>query len=398
MKKKSFLLLICAAILLYGSCQKDKTIEKKATENGTGVKIDNGPIIVGETSPRYVVFPGSKWNKSNLTYSFDNGTADIPNNDEFQAIRDAFGLISNVTNLSFTEVSSGGDIRIGWYVGNHGDGAGNAFDGASGVLAHASYYTSNASHVILHFDDDENWSLSPLFGIDLMSVAIHEIGHTLGLDHSNESCATMNAFYSGTKRNLAQDDLNGIRAIYGIKAIINRVSSNCNNSIFSLASLGDATINWTISNPSIASVINNSNTSAEIAYNGTNGRAFLIANISLSCGQLIRDSIDVSYGVVNTENRSVYLNDDCYFPQNRHTIIGAYNTTDFKWYRRVLPNGSFSLQQTGGRTYIINGFATPNTCKDYEIKIEYTNPCSTVTQTYLFSDYICKCGKFDTEK
>lgn len=392
MKKKSFLLLLFAAVLLYNSCQKEKTVEK-TIENGTGVKIDNGPIIIGETSPRYVVFPGSKWNKSNLTYSFDNGTADIPNNDEFQAVRDAFDLISNITNLSFSEVSSGGDIRIGWYAGNHGDGAGNAFDGAGGTLAHASNYTASASYVILHFDEDENWSLSPQSGVDLMSVALHEIGHNLGLDHSPEFCATMNAFYSGVKRNLGQDDLNGIRDLYGVKAILNRVSSNCNNSVFSLAYFGNANINWTISNSSIASLVNSSNTSAEIAYTGTNGRAYLIADISLSCGQVIRDSIDVSYGIVGMKNTYANINNDCYFPQNTHTIVGAYNTTNFKWYRRTLPSGSFGLQQTGGRTYVITGFATPNTCRDYEIKVEYTNPCSTVTQTYLFSDYICKCDK-----
>lgn len=48
----------------------------------------------------------------------------------------------------------------------------------------------------------------------------HEIGHALGLAHSDDPNALMYPFYSGA-RNLDQDDIDGIRSIYpwGWKAV-----------------------------------------------------------------------------------------------------------------------------------------------------------------------------------
>lgn len=121
----------------------------------------------------------------------------------------------NIT-IGYTTSISNADIKIGWYKGDHGDGASNAFDGPGGVLAHAFYPTSG----IIHFDDDENWSASsfgPEFGtIDIASVAAHEFGHTIGLNHSECTNATMTPFYFGLNmRKLSVDDVVGSRVIYG---------------------------------------------------------------------------------------------------------------------------------------------------------------------------------------
>ena len=60
-----------------------------------------------------------------------------------------------------------------------------------------------------HFDDAEDWT-----DIDLVSVAAHEFGHSLGLEHSTVQSALMFPTYDGPHRFLDQDNINGICALY----------------------------------------------------------------------------------------------------------------------------------------------------------------------------------------
>ena len=48
-----------------------------------------------------------------------------------------------------------------------------------------------------------------------MNVSIHEIGHLLGLGHSNVQDAIMFAFYDDNVDSLRQDDIDGIQQLYG---------------------------------------------------------------------------------------------------------------------------------------------------------------------------------------
>lgn len=51
-------------------------------------------------------------------------------------------------------------------------------------------------------------------GIHFFSVALHEIGHSLGLAHSYDSKAVMSPYYTESHYDLKQDDIDGIRQLY----------------------------------------------------------------------------------------------------------------------------------------------------------------------------------------
>jgi peptidoglycan hydrolase-like protein with peptidoglycan-binding domain/acylphosphatase len=169
------------------------------------------------------VAQGNKWTTNALTYGFQNFSSDLSQAQVRTAIAQALGLWSAVTPLTFTEIpfANNPHIKIRFVSGDHGDGANNAFDGPSGVLAHAFYPPPNGGDLAgdAHFDEAETWSVNlPVTGIDLVTVAAHEFGHSLGLDHSAVSGALMFAFYGGAHRNLEADDIAGIQSIYGRRA------------------------------------------------------------------------------------------------------------------------------------------------------------------------------------
>ncbi|WP_293257821.1 matrixin family metalloprotease [Nannocystis sp.] len=160
---------------------------------------------------------GGKWNKTNITYSFANTTADLTEAEVKRAFYQALLLWAEVTPLTFNEVAAGGaaDMILRFAPGDHG--CGYPFDGPSGVLAHGFYPPPNGTYPgDIHFDEAETWSVNtPPTGFDLTTVAAHEIGHALGLAHSSINGALMYAYYGGAHRNLESDDISGIQAIYG---------------------------------------------------------------------------------------------------------------------------------------------------------------------------------------
>ncbi|XP_032869706.1 matrix metalloproteinase-21-like [Amblyraja radiata] len=132
------------------------------------------------------------------------------------AIRLAFRLWSEVTPIDFEEdlrsTASVVDITLGFGTGRH-LGCSQVFDGAGQEVAHSW------QNGVIHFDDDEHFTaVNSNQGINLLRVAVHEVGHVLGLPHMYSRGSVMQANYSvegrGTELDMA--DRAAIQQLYGV--------------------------------------------------------------------------------------------------------------------------------------------------------------------------------------
>lgn len=146
-------------------------------------------------------------------YNFDATISEAA----FQAlIRAAFEAWEDIANIDFVEVadSANSDIRLGW----------DFIDGMNGTVGEAaySYFISPTGFdtfdfAEIRFDTSEIWSTDPNYvgsAVNFFAVALHEIGHALGLDHSTNPDTIM-YFQTNATVDLTSFDIAGAQAIYG---------------------------------------------------------------------------------------------------------------------------------------------------------------------------------------
>ncbi|NQU38887.1 MAG: matrixin family metalloprotease [Lentisphaerae bacterium] len=152
-----------------------------------------------------------------LTYYFKNTTADLSPSAAQSAVVAQMSKWAAVAAVSFSAGGNSGlgdSIDIDWAAGEA-----EGFDGPYGILAYAYFPDDINPEPIagdMRFDEDEDWTIGAS-GIDLRFVALHELGHSLGLGHSDDPDAVMYPFYDGSNEDpyLRPDDIDGILALYG---------------------------------------------------------------------------------------------------------------------------------------------------------------------------------------
>lgn len=164
------------------------------------------------TRRKRFTFFGGKWKKKELTYRITKYSRHLSRDVVDEEIAKSFEVWERVTPLTITPAEPGtkADILIRFVTGFHGDGF---FDGRGGTLAHAA---SPAGGGDVCLDDAEPWSNKFSKSLtNLWDVATHELGHSLGLGHSNVRKSVMAPFYSQGRPVLQSDDIRAIQKLYG---------------------------------------------------------------------------------------------------------------------------------------------------------------------------------------
>ncbi len=112
-----------------------------------------------------------------------------------------------------TRASEGLSVHLLWGALDHGD----EFPFTADVLAHAFYPSPPVPEPIagdVHFNDTLLWGVGDPRRWDVFSVALHELGHSLGLMHADDPQSVMYPMYRGVITRLADTDIRTIRQLY----------------------------------------------------------------------------------------------------------------------------------------------------------------------------------------